>query len=180
MSYENALFYTLSTITQSLGGAIALLGSFVLLRFQIISSNLHLSAKTVIDATSMSPQQEKKVRRFFAEGRYGMVRLELSDQVGVVASAEAEAAMQQIGLELKRRLRLLRDFGTALITSIILMGCATAGLALVPKILACDYAVHVLTIAVLAFIGTLVQFGTLLHRQLNYQARDMATPDKTK
>lgn len=186
MNFENALYYTLSTITQSLGGAIALLGAFVLLRYQMINSTLQSAGKTAMSGVILDAVTGRKILTYYIQGRYGhlcnLLRGPASAGLkrgNVLGADEAVAALGQIRLELRRRRQLMREFRVALITSIASMGLATLGLAYTPYIIAAKLESDVLIIAVAAFVITLIQFGFLLYRQLNQEvAESISRPIK--
>lgn len=65
---ENALFYTFSTIAQTLGGAIALLGAFVLYRLQSISNELEDAGISAMQP--YLPQHSEPLQKLLVEGKY--------------------------------------------------------------------------------------------------------------
>jgi hypothetical protein len=66
----NAIYYTFSTIAQSLAGAIALLGAFVVLRLQSLDTTIHLSANSIKDALSAMSGDTQTAQRLYAHGKY--------------------------------------------------------------------------------------------------------------
>ena len=184
MNFENALYYTFSTVAQSLGAAISLLGAFVLLRYQMINATLQLAAKTAMRGALLDQEVGRLGLIRSITGNYdGLIAVlrkpvDRAVQAGNVGGADAAAAaLTQISLQLEGRTQLMKDFRWALITSITLMGLAVLALGCTPVILKYRFEFVALAFAVVCFVGTLAQFGILMYRQLN---QDSAESSKTR
>jgi len=172
MNFENALYYTLSTVTQTLGGAVALSGAFVLLRYQIIDSRLHAAAMEALDSGIIPKTEELNFRNLLSEGKYGLVREALNAQIVIAeqngggSQIHARSCLHQMRVGLKRFLELKLHFIWLLMVSIPVMALAAVGLALVPVILVAKGEGVVLIVALVAFVTVLIQIAFLLYRQL--------------
>src|SRR5580698_7290939 len=73
---ENTLFYTFTTIAQSVAAAFGLLAAFVLFRFQNLDRVLSEQAKFLTGLGCWSPDEQKQMRVAFSKGNHSaFVRL---------------------------------------------------------------------------------------------------------
>jgi hypothetical protein len=82
---ENTFFYTFSTISQTLAGAIALLAGFVLYRLQMLNNdigNLGERLADWVDGIIQRKSNELPGKALFLEGKYSDL-LELANQVTI-------------------------------------------------------------------------------------------------
>jgi hypothetical protein len=162
---DNTLFYTLSTIAQTLAAAIALLGALVLYRLQRISDALTLAMGQVTQPYSLSPEAQLSLE----EERYAEV-LEFLNTAQphspvMVATApyhdrrrRAEALIS-LQHDLRRRLK------ESLALTVVVIGAAVAGIALVPCIVSTAIGPTLtLLLGVGAFVLCLVVYGFLALR----------------
>src|SRR5262249_41440652 len=94
----NAIFYTFSTISQTLAGAIGLIGAFVVFRLQSLSEQIELDGGRVapfVRVVRQNAQQQAEVEEIVAlhrEGRYG----------DILAKSEDLASDPNMGVERSR------------------------------------------------------------------------------
>ena len=161
---ENTLYYTFSTIAQSLAGALALLGAFVLYRVQNIDRDLQDSMNLIADSWYEDEKfklafSQGDVRAFFAEVA---ARLAAPLTVGWSHRQQSNFLRAQRLLtvrdELLRSVRLALWFPAAVMcSSVAVLSCVTyiASLTRAPSV--------VLALGVMAFtvsIGVFVRFIT--------------------
>ncbi len=133
---ENAFFYTFSTIAQTLGGALALLGAFVLYRLQGLSAEIDHSAAIVRTHSTSASTRQAMTAALIARKYAEIAALAKSpDETATVPEFGADLARLEELLTVARRVR--RTF--VLIT--ILSGCVLIGsvaiLAFTPELALC-------------------------------------------
>jgi hypothetical protein len=101
---ENALYYTFSTVSQTLAGAITLLGAFVLYRFQLLDRDINESVDDI--RTHVVGEARKNIEVAIREGHPERI-LELAKEPSLVVGGvrqELEASRNKIRdtLNLKR------------------------------------------------------------------------------
>ena len=127
---DNTLYYTLSTIAQSVAAAFAFLGAFVLFRLQAADARLKDIAVTLAETTSMG-NAFKRYQHLIATRSYQ----ELYKQVSASANANASinASHAALGAELNDITRLQTQFRALAIPSLALIGASAIALSLVDQ-----------------------------------------------
>ncbi len=169
---ENALFYTLSTISQTLAGAIALLGAFVLYRLQILKVDEGNSAAAIYthaQAAGATQDQVNRIRELQLTGRYSQL-LQLSRQVKQNAPAQTPLEFTKSQSELDKLVRqrkgLRRFFLVSLILTVTVIAASVIALAITPYIAWEGYSTTVLVIGVIGLLACLGSYLLLLCRQV--------------
>ncbi len=70
---EDALYWTASTIAQTLAGAMALMGAFMLCRFQMMDMFTHECAQKFIDSFGTRAEFSSAREAFFRDGNIRQV-----------------------------------------------------------------------------------------------------------
>ena len=162
---ENALFYTFSTIAQTLAGAIALLGAFVLYRLQSLGAELEDAALTAIQP--YLPNDE--ISRLRGENNYDDL-VTLLNTVAPSANKLAEVnntyvlskrrALPSL-LQLRRQLHRLMKISLAL--TIVLIAASVVVLSTTPLIAtSTNVAYSVFVVGILLFVVCLVLYVLLI------------------
>ena len=127
---DNTLYYTLSTIAQSVAAAFAFLGAFVLFRLQAADARLKDIAVTLAGTTSMGDAFDR-YQHLIATRSYQ----ELYKLVSVSANVNASfnASYTALGAELKEATRLQTQFRWLAIPSLALIGASVIALSLVDQ-----------------------------------------------
>jgi len=169
-SLQSALFYTMSTIAQTLAGAMGLLGAIVLFALQETARSVERAARKLaqVPHPSMSPLylHHLLTRRSFHElaRHYGK---ELQSGSSTGTSTDALVHFSTLTWELDHDHALRRAFWTALLASGTVIALALLGCALAPQLSArLRVGQLVLGIAVAGSVGCLVLYGFLLRVML--------------
>lgn len=165
-SLQTALFYTLSTVAQTLAGAMGLLGAIVLFALQETSRSTARAAKKLAEVphSSMSPLylHHLLTRRSFHQlaRHYGA----LLDEAGSNStSSDALVHYSTLMWELDHDHTLRRSFWTALLASGVMISFALTGCAIAPQLAEYPTAgVVVLATATVGALACLVLYGFLL------------------
>ena len=163
---QSALFYTLSTVAQTLAGAMGLLGAIVLFALQETSRSTARAAEKLaaVPHGTMSPLylHHLLTRRSFHElaRHYGA----LLDEGGSTAtSSDALVHYSTLMWELEHDQTLRRSFWTALLASGLVIAFALTSCALAPQLSAQPLIGYVvLGVATAGVLGCLVLYGFLL------------------
>src|SRR4029077_8753031 len=125
---ESTLYYTFSTIAQTLAGAIALLGAFILYRLQKLNNGLDDHAKFIRKQYS---EEEDLVflNSFIVKGEYkkflkyirGKAAVVTNDQEEQSYLTDVQAKMQEL---LAFRKSLIRRFTVSLFLTVSLIGAS--------------------------------------------------------
>lgn len=168
---ENTLYYTFSTIAQTLAGAIALLGAFILYRLQKVNSGLDDHAKFIRKQYS---EEEDLVflNSFIVKGEYKKFLKYIRAKAANVSTDQEEqsyltdvqAKMQEL---LAFRKSLIRRFTVSLFLTVSLIGASVIALAATPSINArSDLRSASLGLAIVWFLACLVSYVSLLRKSL--------------
>ncbi len=158
---DQALYYTFSTIAQTLGAAIALLGAFVFYRLQFLNAAIaHVVTQQVLQ--HFGGKMHLTLQEFHAKGKH-------ADLLRCARSPSASGATEHLHTPLARLEELVTEkslllvrFRYSLISTVVVTGFAVAALALVPTIIRCWRAEWFLAVGVLAFVACLGTFARLL------------------
>ena len=162
-SLDNALYYTLSTITQSLAGVGGLIVAFALYRMQSFDATareatFQLRQRHLRDELLAQVAAQEEYNAFLA--RY--CELEPNRSAGVIGPDFA-AYFLRLTVALSTVARLKQALRRVLITTGCVMGSTVAALPLVPWLVVSTVASYsVLGVVVLAFILCLNQFLNLV------------------
>lgn len=163
---ENALFYTFSTIAQTLAAAIALLGAFVLYRLQSLSAEIEDAAGSAIQY--YLPNDE--VHQLIVKKDY-VALVTLLDTIQPPANEAPETVKRHIAalrslVPLKIQLRFLLKVSLSL--TILLIVASVVVLATTPLIAASSsIACTVFGVGVAAFIACLILYALLISKAIN-------------
>ena len=167
---SNALFYTFSTIAQTLAGAIALLGAFVLYRLQSLRTQIDEDSERISSVYGSSGHDVATVdavRSLHRQGKYREV-LEFRSRAPIPGTVyQAEAEQMRLGLNLQRQKALLRTFVASLGLTIGLIAASVGALAATPGIIerSCGPTV-VFSVGIAWFVGCIVSYAVLIQQAL--------------
>lgn len=157
---ENALFYTFSTVAQTLAAAIALLGAFALYRLQVIGSSLR-----DLGVTAMQPYLPDDVARELIAGENYAALIE---HLQATQPRNANAANDPYQVATRRRLgqyvqkasSLQRLLKWTLGLTVVVIVAAVVVLALTPKIAAWPgMASKVFVVGIGLFVASLTMYA---------------------
>lgn len=160
---ENTLYYTFSTISQSLAGAIAFLGAFVLFRLQAISHLLSSSSELLARVWMGDPE----IQRAVAAREYP-IALNRAEHLAKQPVPSGWGLIHQAALEgmqqsLTQRASILRSLRRALALTSLVMTGAVAALASVSVLASPDsLAYGILAAGVAAFGASIVAIVRLV------------------
>ena len=164
---ENTLFYTFSTIAQTLPAAIALLGALVLYRLQVLAQILERDLSKITQPYVLSEEavafveaaDYSKVLEYLA--RTNPFQPNLIETVHYKARKTAFEILISLQCQLKRLLKI------SLVLTVVVAGAAVAVIAFVPTIVQTSGAATcTLVVGVAAFVGCLVAYAILAHRTI--------------
>ncbi len=162
---DNTLFYTFSTIAQTLAAAIALLGALVLYRLQRISDALAMAMSQVTQPYFLSAEAQLS----FEEEKYVQVLEYLNTaqphnpELAATASYKGRRKRAEALISLQGELR--QWLKAALALTVMVIGAAVAAIALVPCIVSTAIGPTLtLAIGVGAFVGCLVVYALLARK----------------
>lgn len=162
---ENVLFYTFSTIAQTLAAAIALLGALVLYRLQRISEALESGMFQVIQPYPLNAAAQLSL----AEEQYAEVLVYLNtiqpDNPGLAATVHYLGRKRRVETLISLRSELRQWLKISLALTVVVIAAAVIGLATVPWIARTATAPTVtLVVGVGAFVGCLVVYAFLARK----------------
>lgn len=179
-SLQSALFYSMSTIAQTLAGAMGLLGAIVLFALQETSRSIERAAKKLIEIPheSMSPLYLRHLltRRSFHElaRHYGQL---LQPGGSTETSAEALVHYSTLTWELEHDHALRRSFWTALLASGVVIAYSLICGGLSPQLSAnARLGQLVLGVGILGAVGCLILYGFLLRVMLRSTPQEPIPP----
>ncbi len=160
---ENALFYTFSTIAQTLAASIALLGAFVLYRLQTLNAEIEDAGLTMIQP--YLPNDE--ATRLVAHGRYAeLISLLTQIQPNSVHDANnpfITSKRDKLPHLLALRTQLHRLLKFALGSTVVVIVSAIVILAITPVIASSSNLVWLtFSIGLLALLGCLCLYAVLI------------------
>ena len=186
---ESTLYYTFSTIAQTLAGAIALLGAFILYRLQKLNSGLDDHAKFIRKQYS---EEEDLVflNSFIVKGQYkkflkyaranpivtsdpaGAARPDPSVvEASAVGTDEGQSYLVDVQAKMKEllvlRKSLIRSFSVSLLLTVSLIAASVIALAVTPRLNArSDFRSGSLMLAIVWFLACLISYVSLLRKSL--------------
>ena len=187
---ETTLYYTFSTIAQTLAGAIALLGAFILYRLQKLNNGLDDHAKFIRKQYS---EEEDLVflNSFIVKGEYkkflkytranpiveepdpgSAIPPDPGAAAGSEASTnEAQSYLTDVQTKMKEllvlRKSLIRSFTVSLLLTVGLIAASVIALAVTPSLIArSDFRSASLMLAIVWFLACLISYVSLLRKSL--------------
>ena len=156
---QAALFYTFSTIAQTVAAALAVLGAFVLYRLNQYGVEMAEHSETVALRVGHAPEHQEELRRLDRLGDWeGVFRYSAIPSVGALLPTNPAApdARALLGAIIARRKRVLRLMGWSAGLTLALLILSIAVLALTPAILSLPWAPAVtLMLGVVLFVACL-------------------------
>lgn len=120
---ETNLYYTFSTIPQTLAGAIALLGAFLLYRLQSIKIDIEEKAEVLFN--NYSNERWKELREIYIDGRYSdfIVFIEQNETKNTkqIPKTQFDKYHKQLKILLNKRIKLLSSCKLSLLLTITLI-----------------------------------------------------------
>ena len=167
---QSALFYSMSTIAQTLSGAMGLLGAIVLFALQETARSIARAAKKLIEVPHHS-MSELYLRHLLTRRSFHELARHYGDSLGPGGSSEtsSEALVHYSTLtwELDHDHALRRSFWTALVASGIMIAFSLVCCGLAPQLSANAVVGQVvLGIATVGAVGCLILYGFLLRVML--------------
>ncbi len=158
---ENALYYTLSTVSQTLAGALGMLAAFLALRVSTLDTRIRERLRELFERTHALDLGNCGARE--ALSAWGAWIASCRDpRAKSVLRAFGDAERDQ-----QSRDRLLRGVRRALIASACVMGACFTGLASSPWLaLAPGRAIGALCLAILGGVACLVWYGLIVRGAL--------------
>ena len=126
---SNALFYTFSTIAQTLAGAMALLAAFLLYRLQTLNGTIERDAERISLAIE---GLHGRARQFFDDGQYKELLAAAAQVAFPPGHYRAETERTRLPRLLGKKTRLVRDFQVALYLTAGLITFSVLALILTP------------------------------------------------
>lgn len=178
---QATLFYTLSTVAQTLAGAMGLLGAIVLFSLQSSARSIERAAQqlTQIPHSSLNSLY---VHHLFTRRSYHEIARRYGDLLegSIETSRDLLVYHSTLAWELQQEEAIRRSFWTSLVGSGVVIGWSIVGLASVPALTRSAVLADVfLASAVLGALGCLVLFGALLRVMVrSATVEDRGTPPK--
>ena len=177
-SLQTALFYTMSTIAQTLSGAMGLLGAIVLFALQETSRSVERAARSLAEVPHESESalylRHLLTRRSFVEfaRRYGEL---LAGGTTSVTNADLLVHHSTLTWELEHDQALRSSFWKALVASGIVIAFSLFALGFAPQLAAAPIVGHAaLAAGLLGALACLVLYGILLRIMLR------TTPEESR
>ena len=167
----NALFYTFSTISQTLAGAIALLGAFVLYRLQSLTQKIdeesdNIASRYTVTAAGQNVSHRQAIRGLHDEQRYREVLAFVTSTPPPPDIDQATRERTNLLRHLNHKDALLKVFRISLYLTVGLIVVSVGALALAPALMDSSCAIASLVVAVAWFTVCMVSYGVLVHRAL--------------
>ena len=161
---QSTLFYTLSTVAQTLAGAMGLLGAIVLFSLQSSARSIERAAQqlTQIPHTSLNALY---IHHLYSRRSYHEIARLYGDLLegSIETSRDLLVYHSTLAWELQQEEAVRRSLWTSLVGSGLVIGWSIIGLALVPELTRSVVLADLfLASAVLGALGCLVLFGALL------------------
>jgi hypothetical protein len=164
-AWDTALYYTLSTVAQSLAGAIGLLGAFALFALQNARQGAAEAAGWLSQHYPTGPSDRERFVQWYLAGDYGTMsegytRLAAG---GASYSWEFHSRLKRLQEETARGDGIRRAFPTALLWTAFTIGGAVLSLPTTPWVAALPPLRYgILSVAVLATVRCLWLYGRLV------------------
>lgn len=172
MGMDTALYYTFSTIAQTLAGGIALLGAFVLYRFQMLAGSIEDTSEYVRkEFKSKSHELHNKIDQAKFDREYDLVHeLSKSYSEGEIDPPTIQkyySARSRLGSMLSHRKILFRYFKFSLIATVLLILASALVLIFTPRLYMKSCSVTVIfAVGAIWFAVCLISFVKVLLKAL--------------
>jgi hypothetical protein len=182
---ENTFFYTFSTISQTLAGAIALLAGFVLYRLQLLNADIGSLAERLagwVDGVVDRKSDEMPGNDLFLEGKYAEL-LVLANKARIPEGNyyRAKTERERLGALLGHKTSFVRRFYISLYLTAGLITASVLILTNAPCLSTACWASWVLVGGALWFAGCILSYMWLLHSVFGEKSvREHNTGDKAK
>lgn len=164
VTMQSTLFYTLSTVAQTLAGAMGLLGAIVLFSLQASARSIERAAEQLTQITH-ADLNALLMRHLLMRRSYHEIARRYGDLLegSIETSQDLLVYHSTLVWELQQEEAIRRSFWTSLLGSGIVIGWSIVGLALVPELTRRVVTADLfLGSAVVGALGCLVLFGVLL------------------
>jgi hypothetical protein len=161
---QSTLFYTLSTVAQTLAGAMGLLGAIVLFSLQTTARSIERAAKQ-LSAIPHADLNALYIRHLFTRRSYHEIARRYGDLLegSIETSQDLLVHHSTLVWELQQEEAIRRSFWTSLLGSGLVIGWSIVGLSLVPELTESVVTADLfLGSAVVGALGCLLLFGVLL------------------
>jgi len=161
---QSTLFYTLSTVAQTLAGAMGLLGAIVLFSLQTTARSIERAAKQLTEIPH-ADLNALYIRHLFTRRSYHEIARRYGDLLegSIETSQDLLVYHSTLAWELQQEEAIRRSFWTSLLGSGLVIGWSIIGLALVPELTRSVLTADLfLGSAVVGALGCLLLFGVLL------------------
>ena len=167
---ESTLYYTFSTIAQTLAGAIALLGAFILYRLQKLNNGLDDHAK-FIRKQYAADEDLISLNSFIVKGQYKKFLKYTSAKPVVAAKEEGQSPVTDVQVKMQEllvlRKSLVRSFTVSLFLTVTLIAASVIALAVTPSLNSRNNVRSgSLSLAVVWFLACLISYVSLLRKSL--------------
>jgi hypothetical protein len=162
---ESTLYYTMSTVAQTLAGAIGLLGAIVLFALQATARSVERAAKRLAEVPNETASA-LYIRHLYSRRSYRALARAYDPLLK--PSFEMNSNMlvyhSTLGWELQHEDAIRRSFWKALLASAVAIGFSISCLAVAPELAANSgvWGRLALAVAVIGAIGCLILYGVLL------------------
>ena len=164
VTIQSTLFYTLSTVAQTLAGAMGLLGAIVLFSLQTTARSIECSAEQ-LSAIPHADLNALYIRHLLTRRSYHEIARRYGDLLegSIETSQDLLVHHSTLVWELQQEEAIRRSFWTSLLGSGLVIGWSIVGLALVPELTQNVVTADLfLASAVAGALGCLLLFGILL------------------
>jgi hypothetical protein len=161
---ESTLYYTMSTVAQTLAGAIGLLGAIVLFTLQATGRSVERASKRLAEIPHESTS-ELYIRHLLSRRSYRELARRYGEMLRPSSEMSTDLLVYHSTLvwELEHEDAIRRSFWNALVASAVIIAYAIACLALATQLAEREGSGDIaLLIAVFGAIGCLILFGSLL------------------
>lgn len=165
----STLYYTFSTIAQSLAAAIALLATFVLYRVQALNGEierrsdalLELGFETGVRTKAQDARARGDVRGF----------LEITSVQITTPNERVDYARRRLKALFRHEVSLMRAFWVSVVVTVALIGASVVGLSRVPEICEAGLDAMLLDATLWWFVACLLSYAWLLRAALTSTSR---------
>jgi len=159
---DQSLYYTFSTIAQTLGAAIAFLGAFVLYRLQSLNAEIEDVVTQKLLQAHFSGETILALQQLHAGAKHIDFLQRARSSAPASAIEHLQTPLARLEALVTAKSALVCRFRWSLWLTVAVIGFAVAVLALVPAVMSCSRPEWLLAVGVLAFVGCLVTYARLL------------------
>ena len=158
------LYYTFSTVAQSLAAAIALLGAFVLFRMQTLSAEIERRSDALLDL-GLDTAVKRAATDAHARGDVRSV-LEITSVQITVPDSRVEYARRRLRALLRHERSLMFAFWVSTLLTVALVTCALVAVSRVPEIIDAGWDGFLVDASIGWFLGCLVSYAWVMRTAL--------------